>query len=114
MWLPTFGPSPPTSVISSAIWRSWATGCWRPRKNTCASAAMTIGYSAISLPPIAECGLIPAGIFGKMKQSGSRYGCTPMAETRTETDGPASPLEAFVRVYLDTVGGDWDEIEPQV
>jgi hypothetical protein len=27
---------------------------------------------------------------------------------------PASPLEAFVRDYLETIGGTWDEVEPQV
>jgi hypothetical protein len=31
-----------------------------------------------------------------------------------DTDTLSSPLEAFVRVYLDTVGGVWDEVEPQV
>ena len=25
-----------------------------------------------------------------------------------------SPLESFLREYLDTTGGDWDELEPQV
>ena len=32
----------------------------------------------------------------------------------TADAAPDSPLEAFVRTYLDTVGGVWDEIEPQV
>src|SRR5215813_1057252 len=27
---------------------------------------------------------------------------------------PDSPLEAFLRDYLETVGGAWDEVEPQV
>src|SRR5258708_15252875 len=31
-----------------------------------------------------------------------------------EADAPASPLEAFMRSYLDTVDGVWDEIQPQV
>src|SRR5579864_6106344 len=31
-----------------------------------------------------------------------------------EADVQASPLEAFLRSYLDTVGGVWDEVEPQV
>jgi hypothetical protein len=35
---------------------------------------------------------------------------TPHAESAP----PASPLEEFVRTYLETVGGAWDEVEPQV
>jgi hypothetical protein len=31
-----------------------------------------------------------------------------------DTSRPASPLETFVRDYLEAAGGDWDEIEPQV
>ncbi len=27
---------------------------------------------------------------------------------------PPSPLELFLRTYLETVGGVWDEVEPQV
>jgi hypothetical protein len=37
-----------------------------------------------------------------------------MADIPREPDGPASPLEAFLRAYLDAAGGVWDEIEPQV
>ena len=32
----------------------------------------------------------------------------------TIADGPASPLEAFQRDYLDKTGGIWEEVEPQV
>jgi hypothetical protein len=31
-----------------------------------------------------------------------------------ETEQTASPLEGFVRTYLETTGGAWDEVEPQV
>src|SRR5438309_12125376 len=27
---------------------------------------------------------------------------------------PASPLEDFLRDYVETIGGAWDEVEPQV
>src|SRR5262249_21621171 len=30
------------------------------------------------------------------------------------TDTPASPLESFLRDYLEVAGGAWDEVEPQV
>jgi hypothetical protein len=30
------------------------------------------------------------------------------------TERPTSPLETFLRDYLETVGGAWDEVEPQV
>src|SRR5262249_9880365 len=30
------------------------------------------------------------------------------------TERPPSPLEAFLRDYLETIGGAWDEVEPQV
>src|ERR1700726_4652430 len=35
---------------------------------------------------------------------------------RTDHDTPVgvSPLEAFLREYLDKTGGVWDEVEPQV
>ena len=32
----------------------------------------------------------------------------------TIADGSASPLEAFLRDYLDKTGGIWEEVEPQV
>jgi hypothetical protein len=38
-----------------------------------------------------------------------------MSEVGSETlSHPLSPLEDFVRTYLETVGGVWDEVEPQV
>src|SRR5260370_5120354 len=37
-----------------------------------------------------------------------------MPSTEQLAEAPASPLEAFMRSYLDTVDGVWDEIEPQV
>jgi hypothetical protein len=37
-----------------------------------------------------------------------------MAAVSSPAEHPASPLEAFVATYLDTVGGAWDEVEPQV
>lgn len=30
------------------------------------------------------------------------------------TERDSSPLEAFVRTYLETAGGAWEEVEPQV
>src|SRR5207253_10133323 len=35
---------------------------------------------------------------------------TAMANAAT----PASPLEDFLRDYVETIGGAWDEVEPQV
>jgi hypothetical protein len=37
-----------------------------------------------------------------------------MEISRGESDRPASPLEDFVRTYLETIGGAWEEVEPQV
>src|SRR5437762_264208 len=31
-----------------------------------------------------------------------------------QSEQVASPLEGFVRTYLETTGGAWDEVEPQV
>ncbi len=38
----------------NATWKSWATGCWRPRRLTCSSAATTTRSSAIALRRTAE------------------------------------------------------------
>jgi hypothetical protein len=35
-------------------------------------------------------------------------------DSTVQDAAPVSPLEAFLREYLDTTGGVWDEIEPQV
>ncbi|MCY2996297.1 MAG: hypothetical protein NTY19_51885 [Planctomycetota bacterium] len=37
-----------------------------------------------------------------------------MSVGRMETEGTRSPLEQFVRDYVEAAGGVWDEIEPQV
>jgi hypothetical protein len=37
-----------------------------------------------------------------------------MTATANELATPRSPLEDFVRDYVETVGGAWDEVEPQV
>jgi hypothetical protein len=34
--------------------------------------------------------------------------------TAAVVDTPHSPLEEFIRDYVETLGGDWDEVEPQV
>jgi hypothetical protein len=35
-------------------------------------------------------------------------------DTTVETPAPLSPLEGFVRDYVETIGGAWQEVEPQV
>jgi hypothetical protein len=37
-----------------------------------------------------------------------------MASVNHDLDRTATPLEEFVRAYLETAGGAWDEVEPQV
>ena len=38
----------------------------------------------------------------------------PMESVDGEASTAASPLELFVRSYVETTGGAWDEVEPQV
>ena len=37
-----------------------------------------------------------------------------MSQTDLAEVPPRSPLEDFIRDYVETVGGAWDEVEPQV
>src|SRR5438094_1063483 len=41
-------------------------------------------------------------------------GPQPMAASSVEPGAPPTPLEVFVRDYVETTGGAWDEVEPQV
>src|ERR1700680_3547999 len=70
-------------------WKCWATVFWRPRRRISVSGYRTKSCSAIDLPLKDE----------KM--------------TRLIQD-PLSPLEQFVRDYVEARAGAWDEIEPRV
>ena len=42
------------------------------------------------------------------------FGGDAVDSTTGDMASPVSPLESFLREYLETTGGVWDEIEPQV
>src|SRR4051812_13748973 len=74
-------------------WRCWAAGCWPPRPRISGSAPRTKNCSAIA---------------SRRRDEMTRL-------TYIEPDSlTVSPLEAFVREYVEARDGVWDQIEPQV
>src|SRR5262249_33034961 len=57
--------------------------------------------------------IIPQGISGPGRGP-PPGGKKAMDAPGNTPDQPATPLEEFVRTYLETIGGAWDEVEPQV
>src|SRR5665213_1853411 len=70
-------------------WRCWAPACWRRRPPISASGPRMRSCLAIDSPPKDE-----------------------TMVSRIEQD--ISPLEQFVRDYVEARNGVWDEVEPQV
>src|SRR5881227_3729468 len=83
---PTCGRSRPTRMTSHGAWRSWDRACSPPSRLTSNSAVTTTSCLAIALPH----------------------------RDRRRSNMEPTPLETFVRDYVETAGGVWDEVEPEV